>query len=46
MFNATEYKIAMGNGYDELKKQADYIAKTNDENGVADALEHLQKNFL
>ncbi|MBQ7105435.1 MAG: HAD family phosphatase [Bacilli bacterium] len=46
MFNATEYKIAMGNGYEELKKQADYIAKTNDDNGVVDALEHLQKKFL
>lgn len=41
MFNAVNYKIAMGNAYDELKKQANYITKTNDEDGVKYALEHI-----
>ena len=42
MFNEVGYKIAMGNAYDELKKQANYITKTNDEDGVKYALEHIE----
>lgn len=38
MFNACGYRVAMGNGNDELKKIANYITLTNDENGVADFL--------
>jgi hypothetical protein len=30
--------IAMGNASDEVKKHADFVTSTNDENGVACAL--------
>ncbi len=33
--------VAMGNAVDILKKHADYVTVTNDEDGVAAALEHL-----
>lgn len=46
MFDAVGYKIAMGNAYEELKAKANYITKTNDEDGVKYALEHLEKEFL
>lgn len=46
MFKETSYNIAMNNGYEELKKQANYIAKSNDENGVEDALRHLKNKFI
>ena len=45
MFKAVGYKIAMGNACDELKEKADFITKTNDEDGVKYALEHLEKEF-
>lgn len=32
-------KIAMGNAYDCVKKIADHIVSTNDEDGVAEAIE-------
>lgn len=46
MFNAVGYKIAMGNAWDELKEKANYVTKTNDEDGVKYALEHLEKEIL
>ena len=36
MFSSCVYKVAMENGNEELKKKADYVTLTNDENGVAD----------
>ena len=46
MFNSVGYKIAMGNAYDELKNKANFITKTNNEDGVMYALEHIEKEFL
>lgn len=46
MFDEVGYKIAMANGYQELKEKADFITKSNDEDGVKYALEHIQKEFL
>lgn len=45
MFKVVGYKIAMGNACDELKKDANFITKTNDENGVKYALEHIAKEY-
>ena len=33
--------VAMKNAPDELKKHAQYVAPSNDENGVADVIERL-----
>ena len=41
MFNVVGYKVAMGNGSKELKKYADEITETNDNDGVAVFLEKL-----
>jgi hypothetical protein len=41
MFLPEVYKIAMGNGEKELKEKADFVTKTNDENGVAFALKNI-----
>ena len=46
MFNAVNYKVAMGNACDELKSKATFITKTNDEDGVKYALEHIEKEFI
>lgn len=35
MFRACGIKVAMGNAYDELKDKADYITKSNNDDGVA-----------
>lgn len=35
IFSATGIRVAIGNAVDEIKKQADYIAPTVDEDGVA-----------
>ena len=43
MFNVSHFSIAMGNAPDELKAQADLIAPTNDEGGVAWALKEIIK---
>lgn len=45
MFEQVGYKIAMGNGYEELKSKADFITKSNDEDGVKYALEHIEKEI-
>ena len=39
MFKECDITIAMGNATEELKKMADYITTTNDNNGVASFLE-------
>lgn len=39
MLLAADYSIAMGNASDEIKKLCDFVTKSNDENGVAIALE-------
>ena len=36
------YSIAMGNAIDDLKKIANYVTKTNDEDGIAFALEQME----
>lgn len=42
LFEACDYKIAMGNAVNELKEQADFITKNNSEGGIVHALRHLQ----
>ena len=39
MFEAAGTGFAMGNAVDELKEKADYVVASNDENGVAQAVE-------
>lgn len=41
MIEAAGLGIAMGNGISELKQKADFITKTNNEAGVAYALDHF-----
>lgn len=41
LFEISNYKIAMGNGSDELKKKADFIAPSAANDGLAVALEKL-----
>ena len=41
MMAAAGFSIAMGNSVDELKECADYIAESNDNDGVAQAVERL-----
>lgn len=41
MFKASHFSVAMGNAPGELKAQADLIAPTNDEGGVAWALQEI-----
>ncbi|MDR2901404.1 MAG: Cof-type HAD-IIB family hydrolase [Treponema sp.] len=43
MFEAAVFSVAMGNADESVKKSASYITKTNDEDGVAAAIE---KYFL
>ena len=38
------YKVAMGNAVSEIKKRADFITKTNNEDGIAYALRRLVFN--
>jgi len=37
--------VAMGNSNDEIKKAADYVTSTNDEDGVAEVLENYIINY-
>ena len=37
--------IAMGNAQEPVKKAADYITLSNEEGGVAEALEHFYYKF-
>ncbi|MBD5430399.1 Cof-type HAD-IIB family hydrolase [Lactobacillus sp.] len=42
MFSIPSFrKIAMGNAIEEIKNRADFVTKTNDEDGIAYALEEL-----
>ncbi len=41
MLSAAGYAVAMANGTDELKAVADYVTQSNDEDGVARAIEKL-----
>ena len=36
--------VAMGNAFEEVKKAANYITDTNENDGVAKAIEHLVLN--
>lgn len=44
MFNIAGLAIAMGNARDEVKKHSDVVTLSNDENGVAYALNHFVLN--
>lgn len=45
MFDVPEfYKVAMGNAVSEIKKRANFITKTNNEDGIAYALRKLVFN--
>lgn len=41
MFEVAGFKVAMGNGLDIVKEIADYITDTNNDSGVATAIEEL-----
>ena len=41
MLLAAGYAVAMANGTDEIKAVADYVTQSNDEDGVARAIEKL-----
>lgn len=41
MFEMSGYKVAMENGNEMLKEKADYITTTNNQDGVAKALEEI-----
>lgn len=41
MFDVTGFSIAMGNAHDEVKHHADFIAPTNDDEGLAWVLQQL-----
>lgn len=41
MFRESYYSVAVENGDEELKKEAYYITKTNDQDGVAHAIERI-----
>lgn len=41
MFEIAGYKVVMGNANEYVKSKADYITDTNNNNGVAKALEYI-----
>lgn len=41
MLIAAGTAIAMGNAIDRLKQEADYVTKSNNEAGIAYAIEHF-----
>lgn len=41
MLKAAGISVAMGNAIDELKREADYVTKSNNEAGIAYAIEHF-----
>ncbi len=45
MFNAVDYKIAMGNANDQLKSIADFVTTKNDDNGIVNAVNHIIENI-
>lgn len=42
MFKSTKFSAAMGNGLEEVKNEATYVAKPISENGVLDTLKHFE----
>lgn len=46
LIEAAGVGIAMGNAIEELKQKADYITRSNNEAGVAHALEHYLKSSI
>lgn len=44
MLLKSQYKVVMGNASDALKNIADFVSVTNDENGVAKAIENILNN--
>lgn len=46
LFSRADVKIAVGNAHDELKKAADIVIGSNNENGVAKYLEEYFKNII
>lgn len=45
MFETVGYSIVMGNATDDVKKYADYVTKSNNEDGVAYAIENFIKKI-
>lgn len=45
MFESVGYSVVMGNAIDDVKKYADYVTKSNNEDGVAYAIENFIKNI-
>lgn len=43
MIENSKIGVAMDNSWDEIKLKADYITKSNDEDGVAEAIEKFCK---
>ncbi len=46
MFNKASYPIAMGNADEQIKKQASFVTKTNEHDGVAHAIYKLMDEDL
>ena len=46
LFNVCGYSIALGNAEDDVKASAKYSVKSNDGNGLVEALDYLAYNFL
>lgn len=44
MFEYVDFAIAMDNANTDLKKKADYITKSNNENGIIHGIDYLLKN--
>ncbi|HEY9060168.1 MAG TPA: Cof-type HAD-IIB family hydrolase [Pseudobacteroides sp.] len=44
MLLKSQYKVAMGNANEALKNIADFVSVTNDENGVAKAIDNILNN--
>lgn len=45
MFETVGYSVVMGNATDDVKKYADYVTKSNNEDGVAYAIENFIKKI-
>ena len=45
MFSCADYRVAVGNAHEEVKRNADEVIKSNAENGVADWLLENYKRF-
>lgn len=45
LITRTAFGVAMGNALPHVKAEADYIAPTNDEDGVADAIRMFSKSI-